>query len=103
MPIMKRILVSRLFISFRFSFPDAMVTEDVVEDDFGVQEVCTKDGIDGRQGTAEVFGHQVGRNAAGEGSAAILQGGRGLAKGVIVPDIGHESGILIGNEVFFQC
>jgi hypothetical protein len=40
-------------------FSDAVVTEDVVEDDFGVQEVCTKDGIDGRQGTAKIFGHEV--------------------------------------------
>ena len=52
-------------------FPDAMVSEDVVEDDFGVQEVRAKDGVDGRKGTTEVFGHEVRRDAAGEGSVAI--------------------------------
>ena len=100
---MKRILVSRLFISFRFLFSDAMIAEDGMQDDFGVQEVGAQDGIDAGEGAAEVLSYQIRGDAAGEGSAAIQQGGRGLAKGVIVPDIGHESGILIGNEVFFQC
>ena len=54
-----------------YLFSDAVVLEDVVEDDFGVQEVRSQDGIDGRQGAAEVFGHQVRRDAAGEGSVAI--------------------------------
>ena len=40
-------------------FSDAVIPEDVVEDDFGVQEVCAEDGIDGREGTAKVFVHQV--------------------------------------------
>ena len=82
---------------------DAMIAEDGMQDDFGVQEVGAQDGIDAGEGAAEVLSYQIRRDAAGEGSAAIQQGGRGLAKGVIVPDIGHESGILIGNEVFFQC
>ena len=53
---------------------DAVILEDVVEDDFGVQEVRSQDGIDGRQGAAEVFGHQVRRDAAGEGSVAVGEG-----------------------------
>ena len=51
-----------------------MIAKDIVEDNFGVQEVCAKDGVDGRQGTTEVFGHEVRRDAAGEGSAAIGKG-----------------------------
>ena len=41
------------------SLSDAMIAKDIVEDNFGVQEVCTKDGIDGRKGTTKIFGHEV--------------------------------------------
>ena len=79
-----------------------MVLEDGMQDDFGVQKVGAKNFIDGGEGAAEVFGHQVRRDAAGEGSAAILQGGGGLAEGVIVPDIGYKCSILPGNKVLLQ-
>ena len=79
-----------------------MITEDGVEDDFGVQEVGAQNGVDAGEGAAEVFGYQIRGDAAGEGSAAIQQGGRGLAKGVIVPDIGYKCSILPGNKVLLQ-
>ena len=80
---------------------DAVVTEDVVEDDFGVKKVCTKDGIDGRQGTAEVFGHQVRRDAAGEGRAAIGEGRRSILQGLEMTDVCYKGRILVGDETFF--
>ena len=79
-----------------------MVTEDVVEDKFGVQEVCTKDGIDGRQGTAEVFGHQVGRDAAGEGRAAVGEGRRSILQGFEMTDICYKGRIRVGDKTFFR-
>ena len=79
-----------------------MVLEDGMEDDFGVQEVGAQDGIDAGEGAAEVLRYQIRGDAAGEGSAAILQGGGGLAEGVIVPDIGYKCSILPGNKVLLQ-
>ena len=59
-----------------------MIAEDGMQDDFGVQEVGAQDGIDAGEGAAEVLSYQIRGDAAGEGSAAIQQGGRSLAKGV---------------------
>ena len=41
---------SRRFILFHFLFPDAVVFEDIVEDEFGVEEVGAKDGINAGEG-----------------------------------------------------
>ena len=40
-----------------------MLREDVVKDGFGIDEVGAQDGIDGREGAAQVLGNEVGGNA----------------------------------------
>ena len=45
-----------------------------MQDGFGVQEIGTQDGVDAGEGAAQVFGHEVGGDAEGEGLEA---GGEG--------------------------
>ena len=56
------------------SLSDTVVLEDVVKDFFGGQEVGAQDGVDAGEGAAQVFGHEVGGNAQGQGVAAGGQG-----------------------------
>ena len=51
-------------MNIRLLFPDAMVLKNPIEDNFGVEaEVGAEDGVDGGEAAAEVFGHQVRRDA----------------------------------------
>ena len=54
--------------------PDAMLRKNILQNSLGIQEVGAEDGIDGGEGAAEVFGHEVGGDAAGEGADAVGEG-----------------------------
>ena len=43
----------------------AMVSEDMMEDGVGVQQVFSQDGVDAGEGPAQVFGHQIGWDISG--------------------------------------
>ena len=75
-----------------------MVLEDVLQDGVGVQEVGAQDGIDAGEGGAEVFGHKVCRDAAGEGSGAIAQGEGGIFKGLEMAGICYKGRILVWQK-----
>ena len=44
-------------------FPDAMIPEDILQEGFGVDEVGAEDLVERGDGTAEVFGDEVGGNS----------------------------------------
>ena len=75
-----------------------MVLEDVLQDGVGVQEVGAQDGIDAGEGGAEVFGHEVCRDAAREGSGAIAQGEGGIFEGLEMAGICYKGRILVWQK-----
>ena len=70
-----------------------MLLKDIVKDFFGIQEVGAKDGVDAGEGAAEVFGHEVGGDVAGEGSAAIPKRGRCILERFEVADVCYKGRI----------
>ena len=51
-----------------------MLRKYILQNSLGIQQVGAEDGIDGGEGAAEVFGHEVGGDAGGEGAVSIAQG-----------------------------
>ena len=50
---------------YKLLFPDAVIPENILQDGFGVDEVGAEDLVEGGDGTAEVFGDEVGGGAGG--------------------------------------
>ena len=74
-----------------------MLRKYILQNSLGVQEVGAEDGIDGGEGAAEVFGHEVGGDVAGEGSAAIPKRGRCILERFEVADVCYKGRIFIRN------
>ena len=86
----------------RHLLADAMISEYILQDRFGVDEVGAEDLVEGGDGAAEVFGDEVGGDAGGEGVTGISEGRGRVPKGFVVADVCDKSRIRVGNQVRFE-
>ena len=83
-------------------FPDAVIPENPLQHILGVDQVLAEDLVEGGDGTAEVFGDEIGGSAGGEGLAGVGKGIGSPVKRFVVTDIGNKSRIRVGDQVRFQ-